>query len=117
MNPGSYAEKWRDYRRRKWFVYASGAGGFALLVLLMFVSSRFAPCRTPATGNACLVVPWVFGIAWLVTFAVATMRAGSWRCPRCGNLFFSRGLGSNPLARRCMHCALPKWARDTGDPS
>lgn len=30
------------------------------------------------------------------------------RCPRCGNLFFMKGIFmGNAFARKCMHCGLP----------
>jgi len=54
-----------------------------------------------------------FGIAWLVLSLVGWLRLVFWRCPRCGRHFFFNGI-SNPFARRCMHCGLPKWSRSPG---
>jgi hypothetical protein len=102
-DPG-YVSAWQRYRR------------WARLRLLSFVG--FVPfgaavdhvfkwAGVPSLAPA-IVFPWVgFGI---VTLIVASTMA----CPRCGNTFFFSWWWSNPLARRCLHCGLPKWA--THDP-
>lgn len=50
-----------------------------------------------------------FGLLWLGLFAVAIIRVGLARCPRCGGLFHRDRwlLASNAFARKCMRCDLP----------
>ncbi len=58
-------------------------------------------------------------LVWMVAFAVIGYQRGNFRCPRCGELFFQKfddrswrmSWQHNPLARRCLHCGLPKWAQ------
>jgi hypothetical protein len=57
------------------------------------------------------------GLSWampmpIVALAliIADFRLRYWRCPRCGEHFFSKWWYGNPLARRCAHCGLPKYA-------
>src|SRR5438874_5759306 len=70
---------------------------------------------------AFLVIRWIYpdvgriltrntGMAWLVTCAIAHVVVMMWRCPRCGKPFFLSWLKGNFLARRCLHCGLPKYA-------
>ena len=107
----SYVENWRDYRRRVRRVYWSGLGGFFLLFLLMLLA--WALVQGLGVLSLRQVIPvlfYVFGFSWLAAFAISLIRLADWRCPRCGNSFFARGFGRNPLARRCLHCGLAKWA-------
>jgi hypothetical protein len=50
-----------------------------------------------------------FGLVWLGLFAVAIIRVGLARCPRCGGFFhWDRWLfASNAFGRKCMRCGLP----------
>jgi hypothetical protein len=108
-----YVESWRDYRGRVRLVYATGLGGFVIMILLMLLASVLIQgLGLSALRQAVSVLFYAFGFAWLAACAISWVRLGSWQCPRCSNLFFSRGLGSNQLARRCLHCGLPKWAED-----
>jgi hypothetical protein len=107
----SYAESWRDYRRRVRLWWWSGLGGFAFMVLFMLLAALLIQGLGISGFRPVIDVLFpVFGFAWLAVFAVSTVRLQSWRCPRCGNSFFARGFGRNPLARRCLHCGLPKLA-------
>jgi endogenous inhibitor of DNA gyrase (YacG/DUF329 family) len=57
-------------------------------------------------------ITWLFG--WMCIWVCILLRMSTLRCPRCGQRFFIgkwHGLPlSNPFARRCAHCDLPKWA-------
>jgi hypothetical protein len=52
---------------------------------------------------------------------VALIRAGFFRCPRCGKLFSVRigrdpFPGRKPSSRHCLNCWLPKWADPDTEP-
>jgi|SRR5256885_2721527 len=109
-----YAESWRDYRRRVRFFFGNWLGGFVFIAVMMFlVTTLVNALDIPALRQAVPVLFFVLGFAWLGTFVVTSIRLGRWRCPRCSKPFFSSALVSNPLARRCLHCGLPKWAEDS----
>lgn len=94
MNPD--APSWNNYRwRRRWF--------FILWLIGVLVLKREA---ASIIGSA---IPIVLG-AWLVAFILAANYLSTFPCPRCGLAFFRKSFWHNPLARRCMHCDLPKWS-------
>jgi hypothetical protein len=106
---GSYAAAWRRYRRSRlgfWIL-------FLLFLPVMALSGRLFERVGIGQGNVLLVA-----FVWMILFLVEGYRKGNFECPRCGQLFFrkfdSRPWRAdwvyNPFARRCMHCALPKWA-------
>lgn len=53
-------------------------------------------------------------VGWFAFVAVTSVGSGFFRCPRCRKLFFCSVYWSNPVASRCLHCGLAKWA--TSDP-
>jgi hypothetical protein len=95
-----YAVSWEDYRRRcrraalLLLGWLPVAGGFA------FLMQRFHLSEAAAEVGAG---------AWMVAAFWTALRIKLWRCPRCGNRFFMRRLVSDPFARKCLHCGLPKW--------
>lgn len=104
MNPApSYEEQWKDYRRRRrwfWIAFLGYLPGVPLIGMplgYLFSSEK-----------AVMVV----AIAWMAAIAITSYRAGAWRCPRCGETYFAKPWISNPLARRCLHCKLPKYSCD-----
>jgi hypothetical protein len=97
----SYASSWRDLRRRSFLswlaflaVYAGGIAGYYVM---------------PATelGHAGLFVLVV--LLLFLAIAVGAYK-GSFRCPRCAQFFFSRGIWQNNFARKCQNCGLPRGA-------
>src|SRR5262249_54196259 len=54
---------------------------------------------------------------WMAAGAVAGISLSLFKCPRCRKPFFlGKWLSSNPMARKCMRCGLPKWAEaEVGD--
>src|SRR5882757_8289404 len=59
------------------------------------------------------VAPTVLlALLWLVLVHLASVRLGTFRCPRCNNLFASPEdsvTNTWTLARECKHCGLPKY--------
>lgn len=85
-------------------------GAIALpLAFVLGVLVRFA-ANGALAGAAFITV----GGVGLLVFGLGIIRVNMWRCPRCNRLFFSKGLTLNPLARRCRHCGLAKWANPYG---
>ena len=52
----------------------------------------------------------ILGPTWMVGFLIVAIRLSLFRCPRCRHPFFRVWWFNNPLARKCMHCRLPKWS-------
>lgn len=105
IHSGPYAAAWRGYRRRDRWVRVTLLGFPLGGVLLGMLLNRLFNAE---------LLPWsVLGWAGLVV--VTTHRARALPCPRCGASFYSSRLSYNMLARRCMHCGLPKWAPSDPD--
>lgn len=115
-NEGPYTGAWRRYRR--W------SRAFWILFVLYLPGLAGAHRALGATGAANGATLFVVALAWMIAFAVVGYRKWNFRCPRCSELFFRsfddrlwrRVWRHNPLARRCMHCGLPKWAARDPDP-
>jgi len=63
------------------------------------------------------VVFTVVGCFWMVVTSLAGSRTIRFPCPRCGNWFFRTTWRYNGLARRCLHCGLPKSEDAERDPN
>ena len=107
----SYAESWRLYRRLRrtqWIGVLIPLVG----VPLFFTLDRWIPLAAE------LLVP-ISLTAGFITLVVARIRLSRFRCPRCAQHFFWRRTRwleySNPFARRCLNCGLPKWAAEARD--
>jgi hypothetical protein len=99
----SYVTHWAEYRRRRnifWLVLATYVPGVLTLGL---------PARWLFGSDLAI---YVVAATWMIAFAVSGTRMTMWKCPRCGRSFFRTFWGGNPLAARCVHCRLPKWAPD-----
>jgi hypothetical protein len=102
-DPG-YVSAWQRYRRWARLRLVACVGFLPIGAAIGHVCKwAGVPAVMPA-----VLFPW-FGFV-VVTLIVPTTVT----CPRCGNTFFFTWWWSNPLARRCVHCGLPKWA--TSDP-
>ena len=100
--PG-YAQSWGDLRRRDllfWFFVLSYVPGILLIIVLVNDFHRSVPEHLGT----------YFSIAWLAGFAGASFYRQSFRCPRCGQLFFRRMRLIEPSARKCMNCNLARRA-------
>src|SRR5258707_11102439 len=103
MFSSSHIGPWRDYRKRVIFFFGSWLGGFFILTLLAFALSA------AQLGNLINLVMPVLGVIWFTTFILAAIRLQLFRCPSCNQQFFKASWYCNPFARKCVHCALPKW--------
>jgi hypothetical protein len=100
----SYDENWKEYRKaRNTFL-----GLFILYVPVCFsigvASIKFFATFTPG---------FVAAFLWMGMFVVSGVRLNAWRCPNCGECFSGSwwyNLGF--LARRCVHCGLPKYGNE-----
>jgi len=96
-----YDVQWRELKSRRnlalfaFIGYVPITFAFALLTHNLFRSDK-------------PVFP--FAIAWMAFVAVAGARYNTFRCPRCGNWFFSTWWYHNGFARRCVHCKLPLYS-------
>jgi hypothetical protein len=92
-----------------------------------YSSDTFQPWRSSigscAEGDAANTTTLFVALAWLVAFAVIGYQKTNFSCPRCGELFFRawddrpwrKTWQSNPFARSCRHCSLPKWSTADGN--
>jgi hypothetical protein len=110
---GEYTWEWAELRRLHRKVLLVGAAGIAIFGLLVPV--------TAVADSDWVVLPLFLG--WTVvafTLFSTLIKISSWACPRCGKPFYSVhetfGRMVNPVARRCMHCRLPKWIESDPDP-
>ena len=60
-----------------------------------------------ALGLAESVPAFNVALFWMGMYAVTILQFGLSRCPRCGKLFYTRGIWSNAFARKCLHCKIP----------
>jgi hypothetical protein len=52
---------------------------------------------------------WLFAV-WGLIFIVINFYQISFRCPGCGGWFGSSNTWTNPIAGRCLHCGLARYA-------
>jgi predicted RNA-binding Zn-ribbon protein involved in translation (DUF1610 family) len=107
---GEYSYEWAELRKIQRRLLKALWGGIAVVFLVPLAN------RLPSMGFA------VFGV-WVIIVCilfVGTVEYSLWSCPRCGKPFHSRihrfGRWSNPFARRCINCGLPKWEQSDPDP-
>jgi len=98
-----YENGWTEYRRRYRLFFAVFLsyvpGVFLVSVPVMWLSGSETPVYLVAG-------------AWMLAAVVTWVRLSTFRCPRCTKWFAAGWYFNNPLARRCVHCGLPKWATD-----
>ena len=95
-----YAQSWGDLRCREllfWFFVLSYVPGMLLIIVLLNDFHSAVPKHLGA----------YFSVVWLAGFAGASFYRQSFRCPRCGQLFFRRMGLIEPSARKCVNCDLP----------
>jgi hypothetical protein len=113
---GEYSDEWAELRRLRRRVLTVVFAGAAVFVLVPLVS-------TFASHTAAKVVGLALFAAWVVVLFRFFFVSGEyvyWSCPRCGKPFHyvARWYGrwNNPIARRCVHCGLPKWVDSDPNP-
>lgn len=98
--------RWQAYRRLRWTARTGAVIAFVGIMVVGVVGKSFSP----GIG----IVSALLTIAGLLLYIVRSIQAQRFQCPRCGEHYFYRGSGwgtpTNPFARRCIHCGLPKWA-------
>jgi hypothetical protein len=99
-----YFYQWKTYqrvwRRSLLFTLLFFWGGGLLSVALVEILWSGAPGWVLPASDA----PWV------IAAIVASQAPIRWPCPRCSKPFHQTSWFYNGFARRCVHCALPKWS-------
>jgi hypothetical protein len=106
-----HAAAWRRYlwwSRAFWLLF------FAYLPAVALVDRLVRRTHGDAANTTTLVM----ALVWMIAFAVVGYYKSNFACPRCGETFFRawddrpwrKSWRSNPFARRCLHCGLPKWS-------
>ena len=73
-----------------------------LLLMLLFVPAVVAIHNM--TGSNDLAV--ATAILFMVTVGALMLSVVFARCPRCNNMFFTKGFLANGFALKCVHCGL-----------
>jgi hypothetical protein len=99
-----YTEHWNKYRRIRnqfWLIflgYLPVGAAAGLLASWLHLKAIFYVCCS----------------AWMILFLIAINRLDYVPCPRCGKPFARKWWYTNSfLARKCVHCRLPKYAADS----
>jgi hypothetical protein len=100
-----YTERWRKNTVRPlaaglWFVLGLPA------ILGIAAALLFATGAGAVVGGAVLVL----FLLWLAVLAPLVLRVTRFRCPRCGNLYFSHKELYIGAGRRCGNCQLALYA-------
>ena len=101
----TYEENWRKYRRLRNVLAVGFLAYIPVLFLVAYVLARAFHTFVPG---------FVLALSWMASLMVASIRLNIWRCPRCRKPFslprwwYNKGL----LARKCVHCGLPKFTLD-----
>jgi hypothetical protein len=117
-SPMSYAEAWRENRRRwKWFLLLWIGGPIVLGVLSFLVSGVGSLFLSPRLLKEMMnLVSLLGGLIWVFgTLTMGFKLFFSFHCPRCEKLFYLKGLGGNAFARHCQHCRLRKGELEPPD--
>ncbi|ABS63771.1 hypothetical protein Plav_2157 [Parvibaculum lavamentivorans DS-1] len=102
-----YEAAWADMRRRRLILLAVFAGYLPGVVLLSLIATAVLNAFGAALGENLF---FVIGISWMGAFLAVGIWYSWFRCPRCNNQFFMTWWCGNPLARKCLHCGLPRGA-------
>jgi len=100
----NYAKQWQSYRNHRnwfWLICASYLPGvyFGSLSVSYFVPSFHEQSFL------------LLALMWMAGFAYTGIKVNTWPCPRCGQRFSARdNYNLSLLARKCVHCGLPKLA-------
>lgn len=97
-----YRSAWESYRRLRnrcfalFIAYVPAVGAVAFVCAKVF--------RTLLPG-------FFLAGAWMLAFLYTSLRLQAWPCPRCGKWFAAKWwYNKGFLARRCVHCGLPKYS-------
>lgn len=99
-----YTENWQRYRRARTILLLVWIGYLPGVPAIAWVISKVL--RREAND---LWIP--VALVWMAAFAITGFRVQCWKCPRCGNWFSAKWYYNKSfLARKCVHCGLPKFA-------
>ena len=102
-----YAAAWRVYRRVGWFLIAVVAGLPIVVFPVAALLYHWFGIRVPLGGA---------GDLWIVVFVGGILWESRWRCPRCGQKFFTGRIRDVRQSRsHCQNCQLPQWAESDPD--
>lgn len=102
MRGSDYSGQWRDLRIRTWLSMLM----FVLFIPMMAFGTFVLNAISPGLGNRGSF--WLFA-GWGVVAAFTSVYQISFRCPG-GGWFGSGDSWTSPLARRCLHCGLARYA-------
>lgn len=101
---GAYTEGWNEYRRYRRDLLLVFAGWIPFGACVAELSNSLLHSYTPA---------FIAAFGYMLLFVSIGIRYQLFRCPRCGEWFAGTWLYSlSFLARRCVHCGLPKFSED-----
>jgi hypothetical protein len=92
-----YDIQWGEFKKRKNLALFAFFGYVPITLAFVLLTHPLLKSDKPA---------FVFGIAWMLFFAVAPSRYYAFRCPRCGERFFTTWWYHNGFARKCVRCKL-----------
>lgn len=105
---GDYTEAWNEYRRYRRDLLLVWVGYIPVVGAIAAISGRLFHTFIPAM---------IAVAAWMLLFIFAGVRYQTFRCPRCGEWFAGDWWYSlSFLARKCVHCGLPKFSEDRNYP-
>jgi hypothetical protein len=90
---------WKEYRNRERFVWTISILGIPTAALLAL------PLSLPLHSADPFEVTFALFIA---AWTASMLRVEFFRCPRCGKHFHCKWYYANILAKRCLHCGLPR---------
>jgi hypothetical protein len=96
-----FEQKWKEYKRLRNTFLLIVLGGAPIFALGAVLSEKLFHTTAPAS---------VIAVVWFAAFFFNGVRLQLWRCPRCGEWFSGTWwYNKSFLARRCVHCGLPKY--------
>jgi hypothetical protein len=104
-----YQESWQEYRklRNRFFI-----------ILLSFPPGAMFIAYVFSWAFHTLIPGFVAAFVWIAAFLVTGIRLQLWPCPRCGEWFSATSsYNKSFLARKCVHCGLPKFAVEDDVPA
>ena len=103
----NYEEDWQKYKRTR---------NVFLILLASYVPVCFGIAALSTKLFHTLTPGFVAAFVWMALIAITGVQLNLWRCPHCGEWFSGTwwyNLGF--LARRCVHCGLPKYSNTPTD--
>jgi hypothetical protein len=103
-----YSHKWKGYKTRKRAILA---------MLFLFAPTIYFIIKPLSTSLNTDLPITIFVLSWFFTLLVLLFKLYYFTCPRCGNLFYIKGLFGGSIGiytKKCVHCGLMKWSLKDG---